>query len=965
MTGSQDKTIYLIDGSSYLYRAYYGVKAALTSPKGVPTKAIYGFAQMLHKVLREKNPSYLCVVFDAPGKKLRHDLFADYKKRREIMPEDLIVQVDYIKKLIDLMGIPRWEEPQYEADDLIASAVKWAKKAGYNVVIVSGDKDLHQLISSPQVIQWDPQRDQWYDEKAVEEKLGVPPSKIADFLAIVGDKSDDVPGVAGIGEKGAVKLLKRYSSLEEILEAARKGELSDEAQLQKRLLEHEEEALLSKQLVLLKEDFSEFISLERFTKRNPDIEALKEFYEELGFKSFLRELSALAKSVEIAPSVIPVTPSDSEGSPRGRFLGTSRLEMTGRKSLETATLPQTELQQPIRQVTIVKSKEELEQLIGEIQKYQAVSVDLETSSEDPMQAEIVGCAFSVKPWEAFYVPVNRGSKQNECLMLDDFINTVRHVLENEGIAKYGQNLKYELVVFRRHGIELRGIGFDTMVASYLLDPGQRSHGLKWMAERYLGETMKTYREVTTARIGDEEDDNFEDSTDTGKRKQRQIPFEEVPVELAAEYAGADAEVVQRLIPVLRKRLEEEELWDLYTNLELPLIEVLAQMELNGVMVNADKLRDLAKEFEIKLQEQEERIYSMVGERFNIQSPKQLAAVLFDKLKLPIIKKTKTGPSTDMSVLEELALQHPVAQEILAYRTFAKLKNTYVDKLPELVNPLTGRIHTSYNQTVTATGRLSSSNPNLQNIPIRTEEGRRIREAFIPQKGYKLIAADYSQIELRILAHYSGDEGLMEAFRVGDDIHSRTASEIFHVPIEEVTSEMRRQAKTINFGIIYGMGPYKLSRSLGISQSEAKQMIERYFGRYAGVRRFIEETTALAREKGFVQTLFGRKRWIPEVSSQNKTVRQQGERLAVNTVIQGTAADIIKKSMVDIHRELKRNYPEAMLILQVHDELVFEVPEGICQDVGEMVKKLMEQVCSLRVPLQVDVGYGSNWAEAHS
>jgi len=939
MTGCQDKTIYLIDGSSYLYRAYYGVKAALTSPKGVPTKAIYGFAQMLHKVLKEKNPSYLCVVFDAPGKKLRHDLFADYKKRREIMPEDLIVQVDYIKKLIDLMGIPRWEEPQYEADDLIASAVKWAKGVGYNVVIVSGDKDLHQLISSPQVIQWDPQRDQWYDEKAVEEKLGVPPPKIADFLAIVGDKSDDVPGVAGIGEKGAVKLLKRYASLEEILEAARKGELSDEAQLQKRLLEHEEEALLSKRLVLLKEDFSESISLERFTKRNPNIEALKEFYEELGFKSFLRELSALAKSDEIAPS-----------EP---------------KSLETSTLPQTESQQPIRQVTIVKSKEELEQLIGEIQKYQAVSIDLETSSEDPMQAEIVGCAFSVKPWEAFYVPVIRGSKQNEGLMLDDFINAVRYVLEDEGIAKYGQNLKYELIVFMRHGIELRGISFDTMVASYLLDPGQRSHGLKWMAERYLGETMKTYREVTTAHIGDEEDDNFENSTETGKRKQRQIPFEEVPVELAAEYAGADAEVVQRLIPVLRKRLEEEDLLDLYTNLELPLIEVLAQMELNGVMVNADKLRDLAKEFEIRLQEQEERIYNMVGERFNIQSPKQLATVLFDKLKLPIIKKTKTGPSTDMSVLEELALQHPVAQEILAYRTFAKLKNTYVDKLPELVNPFTGRIHTSYNQTVTATGRLSSSNPNLQNIPIRTEEGRRIREAFIPQKGYKLIAADYSQIELRILAHYSGDEGLMEAFRLGDDIHSRTASEIFHVPIEEVTSEMRRQAKTINFGIIYGMGPYKLSRSLGISQSEAKQMIERYFGRYAGVKRFIEETTALAREKGFVQTLFGRKRWIPEVSSQNKTVRQQGERLAVNTVIQGTAADIIKKSMVDIHRELRRNYPEAMLILQVHDELIFEVPEEICRDVGEMVKKLMEQVSSLRVPLQVDVGYGSNWAEAHS
>ncbi|MEJ5299721.1 MAG: DNA polymerase I [Thermodesulforhabdaceae bacterium] len=933
MTANQNKTIYLIDGSSYLYRAYYGVKAALTSPKGVPTRAIYGFAQMLHKVLKEKNPSYICVVFDAPGKKLRHDLYADYKKRREVMPEDLIVQVGYIKKLIDLMGIPRWEEPQYEADDLIASAVRWAKEGGYNVVIVSGDKDLHQLIESPRVIQWDPQRDQWYDEKAVEEKIGVPPSRVTDFLAIVGDKSDDVPGVAGIGEKGAVKLLKRYPSLEELLEAAHRGELSEDAQLQKRLLEHEQEALLSKSLVLLKEDFAESIDLERFTKREPEIEALKEFYEELGFRSFLRELSAFM----------------SDSSPRE----------------SEAVVPQMADSQPARQVTIVRSMEELEQVVAEIRKYRAVSIDLETSSEDPMLAEIVGCAFSVKPQEAFYVSVVKEGKNKEGLRVGEFIDTVKPVLEDDKISKYGQNLKYELMVLKRYGIELRGIRFDTIVASYLLDPGQRTHGLKWMAERYLGEIMKTYREVTTPVYDDEGNDEDETPAESRRRKQQQISFEDVPLELAAEYAGADAEVVQRLIPVLKKRLDEESLWELYTDLELPLIEVLARMELNGVLVDAEKLRDLAKEFEVRLQEQEERIYGMVGERFNIQSPKQLAVVLFDKLKLPIVKKTKTGSSTDMRVLEELALHHPIAQEILAYRTLAKLKNTYVDKLPELVNPFTGRIHTSYNQTVTATGRLSSSNPNLQNIPIRTEEGRRIREAFIPQKGYRLIAADYSQIELRILAHYSGDDGLVEAFKFGEDIHNRTASEIFHVPIEDVTSEMRRQAKTINFGIIYGMGPYKLSKSLGISQSEAKQIIDRYFERYKGVKQFFEETIELAREKGFVQTLFGRKRWIPEIKSQNKTVRQQGERLAFNTVIQGTAADIIKKAMVNIHRELKKNYPAAMLILQVHDELVFEVPEEICKDVGEIVKNLMEGVCSLRVPLQVDVGNGLNWAEAHS
>lgn len=936
----ESRIIYLIDGSSYLYRAYYGVKANLTSPQGLPTKAVYGFAQMLHKVLREKKPSYMCVVFDAPGKKFRHEIYTDYKKRREMMPEDLIVQVDYIKKLIDLLGIPRWEEPQYEADDLIASAVKWAKEAEYTVVIVSGDKDLYQLVSSPQVIQWDPQRDQWYDEKTVEEKVGVPPAKIADFLAIVGDKSDDIPGVSGIGEKGAVKLLRKYSSLEELLEAARRGELSDEVSLQKRLLEHEEEALLSKKLVLLKDDLAGSLNLERFKRLDPRVEELRKFYVELGFRSFLKEMDEdFFKSADKELTGFPKTIDDTS--------------VDAKKDIDHAESAE-------RRVVIVSSVNELERLMEDIRQNKAVSLDLETSSENPMKAEIVGCAFSLKPYEAFYVPARRGVKTPDGIDTSEFINIVRPVLENELIAKYGQNLKYEAVIFKCYGVEFRGIKFDTMVASYLLDPGQRSHGLKWMAERYLGEVMKTYRDVTAI---DEEDDGGE--PERFRKQKTLLPFEDVPLKEAAEYAGADAEVVQRLIPILSRRLEEEELVDLYTNLELPLIDVLAQMEYNGVLVDAQKLRDLSKEFEIRLNEQEERIYGMVGERFNIQSPKQLATILFEKLGLPVVKKTKTGPSTDMSVLEELALQHPVVQEILAYRTFAKLKNTYVDKLPDLINPLTGRIHTSYNQTVTATGRLSSSNPNLQNIPIRTEEGRRIREAFIPKRGYKLIAADYSQIELRILAHYSEDEGLIRAFKEGEDIHRITASEIFHVPLENVTSDMRRQAKTINFGIIYGMGPYKLSRSLGISQSEAKQIIEKYFARYSGVGHFIEETIAMAREKGFVKTLFGRKRWVPEVRSQNKNIRQQGERLAFNTVIQGTAADIMKKAMVELHKELQKKYPDAMLILQVHDELVLEVPEEEADKVASTVKDIMEGVCALKVPLQVDIGYGSNWAEAHS
>ncbi|MCX7823783.1 MAG: DNA polymerase I [Syntrophobacterales bacterium] len=928
---TSNKVIYLIDGSSYLYRAYYGVKANLMSPQGIPTRAIYGFAQMLHKVLKEKSPSYVCVVFDAPGKKFRHDMYPNYKRHREMMPEDLIIQVGYIKQLIDLLGIPRWEEPQYEADDLIASAVRWSKELGYRVVIVSGDKDLHQLISSPQVVQWDPQRDQWYDERTVEEKVGVPPSKIADFLAIVGDKSDDVPGVSGIGEKGALKLLKRYKNLEEILEVAYRGELSDEASLQKRLLEHREEALLSKKLVLLKDDLHNLITLEQFRRRIPDVEALRRFYKELGFRSFLKELEEHLK----------------ETQERGLESLSSGIEVDFQEPSEEKGIG--------RQVKIIESLEELKILMENIGQHRAVSLDLETSSENPMIAEIVGCAFSLRPYEAFYVPLKRG------IELKEFIDTVRPILEDELVAKYGQNLKYEMIVLKRHGIELRGIKFDTMVASYLLDPAQRSHGLKWMAERYLGEVMKSYSDVTAVNG----EDNDKEGKEPKRKKRGLLPFEAVPLKEAAEYAGADAEVIQRLTPILLSRLKEEELFDLYIRLEVPLISVLAQMEYNGVLVDIDRLRDLSKEFDIRLRNQEERIYSMVGEVFNIQSPKQLATILFEKLGLPVIKKTKTGPSTDMGVLEELALQHPVAQEILAYRTFAKLKNTYVDKLPELVNSTTGRIHTSYNQTVTVTGRLSSSNPNLQNIPIKAEEGRRIREAFIPKRGYRLISADYSQIELRILAHYSRDEGLIRAFKEGDDIHRITASEIFHVSPQYVTPEMRRQAKTINFGIIYGMGPYKLSRSLGISQSEAKEIIERYFARYSGVGHFIEKTIALAREKGFVKTLFGRKRWVPEVKSQNKNVRQQGERLAFNTVIQGTAADIMKKSMVEVHRELTSRYPEAMLILQVHDELVLEVPEEKVYEIASMVKGLMESVCSLEVPLQVDVGHGLNWAQAHN
>lgn len=905
---SEEHTIYLIDGSSYLYRAFFAISSRLTSPNGMPTWAIFGFAQMLQKVLQEKKPKYICIVFDAPGPKFRHIIYPDYKKTREVMPEDLVMQVDAIKEMIDAYGIPRIEREGYEADDLIASICSWAKKENLRVVIVSGDKDLHQLIDDDQVVQWDPQRDAWFNEKKVEEKFAVPPAKIRDFLALVGDSSDNIPGVPGIGPKRAAILLRKVDSLDELL---KKPDAIEPENLREKILNHMDILFLSRRLVTLDYTSLNHITLEMFTPKKPDTERLNSLFRMWGFRTFLTDNIEKTSTTSECPSTEDTSPSSHS---------------------------------PHRTVGIVKTEASLRDIIENMKYLGRTSIDLETTSEDPMKAEIVGIALATEPFRAWYVPL---AHESDNMPMDLTLSILRPLIEDYQFQKWGQNLKYEHVILKRYGMELRGISFDTMLASYLLDPGQHAHRLEWIAERYLGEKMISYKELTfTAR---------------GKKP---LSFTGLAVRKAADYAGADAEVVVRLEPILKKRLDEEGLLDLFYSIELPLIEVLGVMEHHGVLVDINRLREISKELEIKLHQCEERIYQLAGEQFNIQSPKQLGEVLFNKLGLPVIKKTKTGPSTDMGVLEELALHHPITQEILAYRTLAKLKNTYVDALPEMIHPETGRIHTSYNQTVTATGRLSSSNPNLQNIPIRTNEGRRIREAFIAPRGSLLISADYSQIELRILAHYSADPKLIEAFAQGDDIHASTAAEIFHVSRKDVTADMRRQAKVINFGIIYGMGPYGLSKSLGISKGEAKNTIEKYFERYAGVRRFIEETVQTAAETGYVRTLMGRKRSIPELRSKSKTVRQQGERLAVNTTIQGSAADIMKKAMIDIHTVIKKQGYKSLPILQVHDELVLEVPEEELTVLKDLVKERMEHVYTLNVPLVVDIGYGLNWAEAH-
>lgn len=896
--------LYLIDASSYMYRAFYAMGRRLTAPDGTPTQAVFGFHQMLHKVLKEKQPELVCVVYDPPGPTFRHSIYPAYKATRDRMPEDLVVQVPIIKKMVDLLGIPSLEVSGFEADDVIATLVRRAKEERISVVVVSGDKDLHQLVDEPWVLQWDPQKDEVFTADEVVRRLGVRPDQVRDLLALMGDSSDNVPGIAGVGKKTAEELLRRFETLDELL---RRSQEIPSASVRKKVEEGKEAAVLSRRLVSLRDDAPVGLDLFQCRRRAPDTAALAELYERLGLRRFLADLAK--EAVYEAPSA----------------------------STESAS----------RHERIVRTETNFQEILERIRAAAVLSIDLETTSQDAMRAEIVGVALSWRDHEAAYIPVGHtGGAAGPQLPRARVLDGLRPVLEAETPKKVGQNIKYEWVVLKRHGVELRGIDFDTMVASYLLDPGNPSHRLERIVAEHLGEPKAAYRDVAGSGA-------------------KEVPFSHVPVPQAAAYACSDAETTLRLVPVLRKKLEEAGLSTLMDALERPLIDVLGRMEIRGIRLDTEKLKELSEVFEEGLRREEQTIYAIAGGPFNIQSPVQLRDVLFGKLQLPVIKKTKTGPSTDMSVLEELAAHHPIAEHIVAYRSLAKLKNTYVDALPMLVHPETGRIHTSYNQTVTATGRLSSSEPNLQNIPVRTEEGRRIREAFIADEGCVLLAADYSQIELRIFAHYSGDEGLMAAFAAGDDIHRRTAAEMFGVPPDAVTPEMRRHAKTINFGIIYGMGPYGLAKQLKISQTSAKAAIDRYFERYQGVKRWIEQVIAEAEKRGYAETLLGRRRFIPELQSRNRTVRQQGERLAVNTTIQGTAADVIKKAMIDIDREIRSRGLRTAMLLQVHDELVFEVPVEELQEAQHMVRERMERVLALRVPLLVELGWGKNWAEAHN
>ncbi len=880
--------LFLIDGSSYLYRAFYAIRH-LSNSKGLPTNAIYGFTQMLLKVLKEHRPDYLAVVFDSKAPTFRSQTYKEYKANRPAMPETLIPQIPYIKKIIEGYRIAILEKDGYEADDLIGTVAK-ALESEADVVIVTGDKDILQLVSD-RIQVYDTMKEKRMGVEEVKGRFGVSPEQVVEVMGLAGDTIDNIPGVPGIGEKTAIELIKQFGSIDHLLSHL---DRVPQKKLRERLEKYGDLARLSRTLAMIRTDVPIAFQKEDFALSPPDSKSLRALFKELEFNKFLKELPQ----------------ENSEGKES-------------------------------RDYRLVTHEEQFLSLLQDLKESTCFAIDLETTSPHPMWAKLVGISLSHRPNQAFYIPL--AHQQGEQLPLSWTLERLRPLLEDPEVKKVGQNIKYDWIVLKHHGIHLRGLLFDTMIASYLLNPTKHNHNLSEIAREYLDREMADYQEVTGGKS---------------------ITFDHVDLERARDYSCEDADVTLQLFHLLQPKLKEEGLAPLFEQVEMPLTTVLAKMEMNGVKIDIDLLNDFSKEIESQLDAKMEKIHRLAGEPFNINSSQQLGKILFDKLKLPVIKKTKTGFSTDVEVLEKLSLHHELPLEILGYRNLSKLKSTYIDTLPRLLHPETGRIHTSYNQTVTATGRLSSSDPNLQNIPIRTEEGNRIRQAFIPEKGCLIASADYSQIELRILAHLSQDEVLMGAFHRDEDIHRRTASEIFGVPMEEVTPSMRREAKVINFGIIYGMSAYGLSQQLGTEPRIAQAYIDEYFKKYTGVQAYLQKCLEEARTKGFVTTLLNRRRYLPEINASTVAIRQASERMAINTPLQGTAADIIKVAMIRIQNRLEELHLMTKMIMQVHDELVFEVPEQEVQKTLSMIQQEMENVIELTVPLKVSIHSGKNWAEAH-
>ncbi len=890
-----EKVLYLVDGSSYIHRAFHAVRN-LSNSKGLPTNAIFGFSRMLLKLLGDKKPSQMAVVFDAKGPTFRHALYKEYKATRPPAPEDLVAQFPYIRAIVQGLGLAMIEKEGYEADDIIGTLARAGEEQGYKIIVVTGDKDFRQIIS-PSVTLWDTMKDRVTTYDTFTEEVGLKPAQMIDVMGLSGDSSDNIPGVPGVGEKTAVDLVKQFGTLEKVLENT---ENIKKAKLKENLAQAREAALLSKKLVTLDLHVPLDWRLEDLRIGPPDQKKLGEIFRELEFRDLWDRFAPQEESGE-------------------------------------------------KDFTACLSERDLHAVVDGIKDTQLVSIRLETTADDPLRAEVVGLSLSWAEGKAVYVPLGHsylGAPRQ--LEFPQVMDILKPVLEDDSLPKVGQNIKKDALVLRRHGIDLKGIHFDTMIASYVLNPGLKQHELDTLVQQHLGAKVVSYEEVVGKSRGPG-------------------AFSVADVTRAMNYSCERAEVALRLKGLMEKQLVSQENDDLFHNLEMRLVPVLMDMEWAGIRIDIPFFKAQSEKYGEELRSIERQIYEEAGMEFNINSPQQLGYVLFEKLQLPAQKKTgKTKAySTDVKVLTRLAsLPYKIPGLLLRYRSLSKLKSTYLDALIELVQPLTGRIHTSFNQAVTATGRLSSSNPNLQNIPARGEEGREIRKGFIADEGCVFLSADYSQIELRVFAHYSGDPAFMEAFRQEEDIHARTASEVLGVEKDRVTPDMRRIAKAINFGIIYGMGPQTLSEQLGIDLSTAKDYIAAYYSRYQGVARYRETAIASAREKGYVTTLFQRRRYLPDIEHKNRMIRAESERMAINTPIQGTAADLIKKAMIHIHERLRQETLKSRLLLQVHDELLLEVVEEELSHVGELVKEEMEGVHRLDVPLKVDMKTGRNWEEAH-
>lgn len=930
MPDSKKPPFILVDGSSYLFRAFHGLPP-LTNSKGQDTGAIYGVVNMLKSLIKQYNPTHMAVIFDAKGKTFRDDIYEEYKANRPPMPDELRSQIEPLHAIIKAMGLPVIVESGVEADDVIGTLAKHATEKGIDTLISTGDKDMAQLVNE-HVTLINTMTNQIMDVEGVNTKFGIPPELVIDFLALKGDKVDNIPGVPGVGDKSAQALLNGiggiddiYKNLDKIADLSFRGSKSMAAKME----EYEEQARLSYTLATISIDLDLDYDVEALMPSQADNEQLRELFAEYEFKRWHAEVSALLAGDD--GSNAPNTDADESNSSAEESSSSSVVEIDKSK-YET-----------------ILDEDRFNAWVDKLGKAKLIAFDTETTSLNYMDAEIVGVSFCIEEGEAAYVPVAHDYPDAPAQLSRAFVlDALKPILESDQVIKVGQHIKYDKNVLANYDITLNGIGFDTMLESYVLNSTAQRHDMDSLALAYLGHKTIHFEEIA------------------GKGA-KQLTFNQIQLEEAGPYAAEDADITLRLHNVIWSKLKEiPELKDLLIDVEVPLACVLSRMEQEGVLIDSQKLRQQSQDLAKRITELESEVHEEAGEPFNLGSTKQLQQILFEKMSLPVIKKTPKGaPSTSEDVLQELALEYPLPKKIMEYRGLTKLKNTYTDKLPKMINHRTGRVHTSYHQAVTATGRLSSTDPNLQNIPIRNEEGRRVRQAFVPREGNKFVAADYSQIELRIMAHLSGDKGLLDAFAHGKDIHKATAAEVFGVPLDEVTTDQRRSAKAINFGLIYGMSAFGLSKQLNIPRNEAQKYMDLYFERYPGVLEYMDSTRESAKEKGYVETVFGRRLYLPDIKASNGARRKGAERAAINAPMQGTAADIIKMAMIKVDDWIRKNASDDVtMMMQVHDELVFEIKEDKVDTYVSTITTLMESAATLNVPLVVEAGVGENWDEAH-